>query len=249
MLFRRISAHLKRQDWFAVGLDLMIVVVGIYIGLQVDAWNSTRHDRVIEREYLERLLFDMEESLEAQRVSKSLFDASIVATDYIARIQHEGTFDGVDEDRLIVGLNSVGWVIAPATNMVTIRELQSTGKIALIQDVSVRMAIGQFERSFANLEWSARQAVEFMSAAAPEFMAWSYMEPNVDGQHDSVTEAEDDSFGYTHRYDSERILKNPDAANITSWVSGWGAYHASVMAQHHEDTIEFRDLLLERLEQ
>ncbi len=28
MLFRRISAHLKRQDWFAVGLDLLIVVVG-----------------------------------------------------------------------------------------------------------------------------------------------------------------------------------------------------------------------------
>ena len=101
MLFRRISAHLKRQDWFAVGLDLLIVVVGIYIGLQVDAWNSTRHD----------------------------------------------------------------------------------------------------------------------------------------------------SYGYTHRYDSERILKNPYAANITSWVSGWGAYHASVMAQHHEDTIVFRDILRERLEQ
>ena len=249
MLFRRISAHLKRQDWFAVVLDLLIVVVGIYIGLQVDAWNSTRQDRVVEREYLERLLFDMEESLEAQRVSKNLFDASIVATDYIAGIQRAGTFDNVDEDRLIFGLNSVGWVIAPVTNMVTIRELQTTGKIALIQDVSVRMAIGQFERSFANLEWSALQAVEFMSAAAPEFMAWSYMEPNVEGQHDSVTEAEDDSYGYTHRYDSERILKNPYAANITSWVSGWGAYHASVMAQHHEDTIEFRDLLLERLEQ
>jgi hypothetical protein len=249
MLFRRISAHLKRQDWFAVGLDLLIVVVGIYIGLQVDAWNSTRHDRVVEREYLERLLFDMEESLEAQRVSKSLFDASIVATDYIARIQRERTFDGVDEDRLIVGLNSVGWVIPPVTVMGTIQELQSTGNIALIQDVSVRTAIGQFERSFANLEWSALQAVDFMSAAAPEFMTWSYMEPNVEGQHDSVTEAEDDSFGYTQRYDSERILKHPYAANITSWVSGWGKYHGSVMAQHHEDTIEFRDLLLERLEQ
>ena len=249
MLFRRISAHLKRQDWFAVSLDLLIVVVGIYIGLQVDAWNSTRHDRVVEREYLERLLADMEDSLEAQGIAKRAFDLSIVATDYIARIQREGTFDGVDEDRLIVGLNSVGWVIAPATNMVTIRELQSTGKIALIQDVSVRTAIGQFERSFANLEFSTLQTVEFMTAGSPEFMAWSFLNPKIPGQHDSVTEAEDDSFGYVHRYDSERILKNPDADNITSWVSGWGKYHASVMAQHHEDTIVFRDLLLERLEQ
>ncbi len=248
MLFRRISAHLKRQDWFAVGLDLLIVVVGIYIGLQVDAWNSTRQDRVVEREYLERLLFDLEESLEAQRNSKSQFDASIIATDYIAQIQHKGTFDNVDESRLIFGLNSVGWVIPPVTNMGTIRELQSTGNISLIEDVSVRMAIGQFERSFAALEFSALQTMEFMTAAAPEFMAWSYMEPKIDGQHDSVTEAKDDSYGYVHRYDSERILKNPDAAKITSWVSGWGAYHASVMAEHHQDTIVFRDLLLERLE-
>jgi len=249
MLFRRISAHLKRQDWFAVGLDLLIVVVGIYIGLKVDAWNSIRQDRIVEREYLERLLVDMEESLEAQRDSKSQFDASIVATNYIGQIQRAGTFENVDEDRLILGLNSVGWVIPPVSNMVTIRELQSTGNIALIQDVSIRMAIGQFERSFATLEFSALQALEFMSAAAPEFMAWSYMEPKIKGEHDSVTEAEDDSFGYVHRYDTERILKNPDAAKITSWVSGWGAYHASVMAQHHEDTIVFRDLLRERLEQ
>ncbi len=203
----------------------------------------------MEREYLERLLFDMEESLEAQRNSKSQFDASIIATDYIAQIQHKGTFDNVDESRLIFGLNSVGWVIPPVTNMGTIRELQSTGNIALIQDVSVRTAIGQFERSFANLEFSALQAVEFMSAAAPEFMTWSYMEPLIEGEHDSVTEAEDDSYGYVHRYDSERILKNPDAAKITSWVSGWGAYHASVMAEHHQDTIEFRDLLIKRLKQ
>ena len=249
MLFRRISAHLKRQDWFAVWLDLLIVVVGIYIGLQVDAWNSARHDRVIEREYVERLLFNMEESLEAQRDAKNLFDSSIDATDYIARIQRAGTFENVDEDRLIIGLNSIGWVIPPRTNMGTIRELQSTGNIALIEDVSVRIAIGQFERSFANLEWSALQAVEFMSAAAPEFMAWSYMEPRTDAPFNSVTEAEDDSYGYVHRFDSERILKNPDAVNITSWVSGWGKYHAAVMAQHHEDTIEFRDLLRERLEQ
>jgi len=249
MLFRRISAHLKRQDWFAVGLDLLIVVVGIYIGLQVDAWNSIRQDRVVEREYLERLLVDMEESLEAQRDSKSQFDASIAATNYIGQIQRAGTFENVDEDRLILGLNSVGWVIPPVSNMVTIRELQSTGNIALIQDVSIRMAIGQFERSFAILEFSALQALEFMSAAAPEFMAWSYLEPKIKGEHDSVTEAEDDSYGYVQRYDMERILKNPDAAKITSWVSGWGAYHASVMAQHHEDTIVFRDLLRERLEQ
>jgi hypothetical protein len=88
-----------------------------------------------------------------------------------------------------------------------------------------------------------------MNAAAPEFMAWSFLEPKVEGQHHSVTEAEDESFGYVQRYDSQRILENPDAANISSWVSGWGKFYAAVLVQHHQDTITFRDLLRERLEQ
>jgi hypothetical protein len=34
MIFRRISEHIGKQSWSAVGLDLIVVVVGIYLGLQ-----------------------------------------------------------------------------------------------------------------------------------------------------------------------------------------------------------------------
>ena len=42
MLLRRISTHFKNQDWFAVTLDFLVVVVGIFVGLQVDNWNQSR---------------------------------------------------------------------------------------------------------------------------------------------------------------------------------------------------------------
>ena len=249
MIIRRFTEHIRRQDWFALMMDLLIVVVGIYLGLQVDAWNSARQDRVIEREYLERLLADMNESIDAQIQAQDEFAISIVGTDYIGEIQRAGTFDGVDEERLIVGLNSIGWVVRPPTIMVTIRELQSTGNIALIQDVAIRTAIGRFESSFANAEFAAQQTVGFTNAAASEFMTYSYMQPNVSGEHRAVTEAEDASYGYSHHPDRERILQNPDGAKITSWVSGWDKYYAAVLVQHHLDTIEFRNSIRESLEQ
>lgn len=248
MILRRFTEHVKQQNWFAVWLDLVVVVAGIYIGLQADAWMSAQKDREIEREYLERLLADMDESIEAQRNDQRIFDASLAATDYVAEIQRAGTFDDVDPDRLIVGLNSVGWISPPVTNMITIRELQSTGNISLIRDVSVRTAIGRFQRSYDAAAFSAEHALGFMFAAAPEFMEWSYLEPSVRGEHHSVTETEDPSFGYVQRHDAERMLKNPVGANITSWVSGWGKYHGAVLVQHHDATIEFRDLLKEKLE-
>ena len=55
MLLRRITKHVRDQNWFAVGLDFFIVVLGVFIGLQVANWNEARSDRVAERVILERL--------------------------------------------------------------------------------------------------------------------------------------------------------------------------------------------------
>jgi len=38
-----------------VALEILIVVVGLFLGLQLDGWNDERKDRLTEREYLERL--------------------------------------------------------------------------------------------------------------------------------------------------------------------------------------------------
>ena len=48
MLFRRMTHHLKSQNWFAVGLDFLIVVVGVFIGLQVGNWNDAARERAKE---------------------------------------------------------------------------------------------------------------------------------------------------------------------------------------------------------
>ena len=40
MRLRRITEHLKTQNWFSVGLDFVIVVFGVVIGIQVANWNN-----------------------------------------------------------------------------------------------------------------------------------------------------------------------------------------------------------------
>ena len=54
MRVRRLTQHLEAQNWLAVGLDLAIVVVGIFLGLQVSAWNESRQDRLREADILDR---------------------------------------------------------------------------------------------------------------------------------------------------------------------------------------------------
>lgn len=45
MILRRITQHVKEQNWFAVVLDFFIVVAGILIAFQVTNWNEQRQSK------------------------------------------------------------------------------------------------------------------------------------------------------------------------------------------------------------
>ena len=45
MILRSVTKHIKDQNWFAVGLDFLIVVVGVFIGIQVANWNEEQQQQ------------------------------------------------------------------------------------------------------------------------------------------------------------------------------------------------------------
>lgn len=67
MILRRFMQHVKEQSWFAVGLDVIAVVVGIFLGMQVTEWNEVRKDLVEEGEYILLVKDDIEQLLLLQQ--------------------------------------------------------------------------------------------------------------------------------------------------------------------------------------
>lgn len=59
MLLRRINQHVRNQNWFAVFLDFIIVVAGVFIGIQVANWNEALGDKELERQYIKKLAKDI----------------------------------------------------------------------------------------------------------------------------------------------------------------------------------------------
>ncbi len=60
MILRRFTQHIKEQNWFAVGLDVIVVVVGIFLGMQVTEWNEQRQFNENEGMLLEQLKDEIE---------------------------------------------------------------------------------------------------------------------------------------------------------------------------------------------
>ena len=63
MPIRRISKHVKDQNWFAVCLDLVIVFLAVFIGLQADSWNEDRIAEKTAKTYYTRLIVDLNAEL------------------------------------------------------------------------------------------------------------------------------------------------------------------------------------------
>lgn len=44
MILRRFMKHVTDQNWFAVGLDVIVVITGIFLGMQVTERNEERKE-------------------------------------------------------------------------------------------------------------------------------------------------------------------------------------------------------------
>ena len=93
MMFTRTMAHLKRQDWMAVLIELVIVIVGVFIGTNVTNWNDTHKQHERGRIYTQRLLNDLR--IEYAR------DRSLIEYDADARQAGITAFDGLTRRRAL----------------------------------------------------------------------------------------------------------------------------------------------------
>lgn len=60
MAIRRFREHVAEHNWFAVGIDVLIVVLGVFLGLQVNNWNQARIEAKQGQDYRERLIDELD---------------------------------------------------------------------------------------------------------------------------------------------------------------------------------------------
>lgn len=61
MILRRLSESLKEQNWTAIGIEFVLLVVGVYLGIQVANWNTERGTNKKSVEMTEKLIADLRE--------------------------------------------------------------------------------------------------------------------------------------------------------------------------------------------
>jgi len=133
---RRVIGHLKNQQWTAFGIEFIIVVLGIFIGLRVSNWNQEGTVRRQAANFAERLKTDLREEDWAYQLQIA-YNREVLANAQRAASALENTTTISDEALLICAYRATQYK-QRLRRRSTYDELISTGTIGLIRDQTLR---------------------------------------------------------------------------------------------------------------
>jgi len=144
MLLRRIKHHVVNENWFAVFVDFVIVVVGVYVGIEVSNWNDARQEEGHAREYLERIRADLVQDRQST-LDRRRFWTQIIEYGEAAILHSEtGLLYEDSLDQTLLAYFQASQVDPYATVKTTYDELKAAGDLRLIRNAELRASLADY---------------------------------------------------------------------------------------------------------
>ena len=144
MLLRRLAEAIRNQSWFTVLIEILVVVVGIFIGLQVDGWNDYRKERILERRYLERLSEELIQDIDEMQYGIELANTRRAMGELLIKSLQNPSAARDDPTKYITAIEQAGYTFLPAINDSTFEEIKFGGHLGIIQNEGLRTSIAAY---------------------------------------------------------------------------------------------------------
>lgn len=150
MLVRRLRREAARQNWLGVLLDLVILILGVFLGMQVNNWNAARLDENKGRVYRERLAADFDANLK---------DLANREAYYVATRDHaQAALDALDQPvsenpaKFLVDAYQASQIAPRKLRRFTYDEVISTGNVEILGDAKLRHRLANYYTDVATME-------------------------------------------------------------------------------------------------
>lgn len=154
--FRRIRKTLLAESKFskylvyAIG-EIILVVIGIVIALQLNEWNDDRKNKKLENEYYCRLLDDVLLDEEQIRDLRQLAEARLTASNAAARLLLDNASEKADiADQIALSTRAIYSDFEP--NNSAFEDLKSGANLNIIRDKSVIKNLNHYFNRFEELK-------------------------------------------------------------------------------------------------
>jgi|SRR6185437_8618455 len=142
----KLAARLRKYDWMAAVIELLIVIVGILIALQVSNWNQDRVDHAHAQQYYRRLHADLLVDRRDMDLTQA-FWAKVGGYGDAAMANGEtGKLVDGSEWKTVLAWYQAGQILPFELSNTTYNEMRSGGDLALIADENLRKQLAEYYR-------------------------------------------------------------------------------------------------------
>lgn len=180
MILRRFADAFRRQDWFTVTIETLMVVLGVFLGLQVNNWNEAAKARADERIFLQRLHDDV---IEAEARSARLRERRFGQRDAI--VEGLAVLLGQRDRRSLTDLECVSIAfshdyVLTAPEIPSFNELLSSGRLDIIRDRQLVSDLANFRQALEVLSYWRSWGTRDQHALADKYPALIQLESYYD---------------------------------------------------------------------
>lgn len=146
MILRRLTQSLKEQNWTAIAIEFVLLVLGVFLGIQVANWNEALIERRDAHDVMQRLEEDLRLTIKLTQRNAEFMTANARDTDLVLDRLRACELPEADRDRFANGLYTLGKIMPARWVRTTFDELRDSGRLRLIGNAELRRALSETAR-------------------------------------------------------------------------------------------------------
>jgi hypothetical protein len=164
MLLRRVIAHFRKQEWTAIAIDFVIVVIGVFVGIQVSNWNAARQMKAEQHSILVRLLAEAEEAVYFWRREIFYAEGALANQRRLLAALDAGAVEADGRAAVEDGLMRLSHYPSINPPRAVYDELIASGGLRLIADLETRKAVAAY---VGRIDFVEGQLAQFRADSLP----------------------------------------------------------------------------------
>lgn len=249
LMLKRIAAYIRNHDWFAVVVEILVIMIGLMLALQLDRWREHREELDLEYVYIQRLandiatdIPDIEYAIELQSMRRELVHLLMdVAENPDAALEQPVLFLGA--------VDQAAYTYTPTLTNHTFENLRTTGDMRLIRSVAVKDKLFEYynydeeQRQYRPLQFDTESRHFELAAGVLDRSQVTYIQDmHLFFRPDDVSSLPDvDSGEFSIREAALRLGQKPD---LIAWLPYVRSMQLEQIEVHEARLIRAREALV-----
>ena len=143
-MLRRMTQALQQQNWPAIAIEFVLLVLGVFLGIQAANWNEQRAEDVKAQAYLARIHVNLEADLQSIERREVFWRQVIDHGKTAIRYAETGELVNGSAWKTVLAFYQASQFWQWATADSTYQEMRSGGELGLIRDQTLRDAMSHY---------------------------------------------------------------------------------------------------------